>query len=221
MAQILQEFTIVRRILPPDSLPWPLLVLPSVIDRLRDRYKFEEISKAEGDKQAIAGKNGEVSKSGMPQAIQLMAFEPNIVHTQSSGGTDVADHLFEDIGVFLHELDPSRDIGAEYTKTVQTIAVAKLSVPFERIFSEKFLQFQQAILTKALVLPDGKPNIALANLSFRVGYATDRTDFVYLPKPLTLEPRSGSKLSDCIYYTQSPTDPETHRKLLEEFERTM
>jgi len=221
MAQILQEFTIVRRILPPDSLPWPLLVLPSVIDRLRERYKFEEVSKAEGEKQAIVGRNGEIVISGAPRGIQLLAFEPNIVHTQSSGGANVAEGLFEDIGVFVHELDPSRTMSLEYTKTFQTIAVAKLSVPFEAIFSEKFLQYQHNTLTKTLALPDGRPEINLASLSFRVSYATNKTNFVYLPKPLTIEPRSGSKLSDQIYYTQSPTDPDTHRKLLEELEQAL
>ena len=207
MAEILQEFTIVRRIIPPDSLPWPQLVLPSVIERLRGRYKFEEVGREPAQNDAIVFKVGEFSVRGTPQAVQLLAIEPNVVQTQTSGDAEVAESLFEDIKSFVSEVDKSRVLSSEYTKTFQTIAVAKLSVPFESIFNEKLRRYLDTTVRTSLSSKESRAEVALANLSFKVSFATESTDFVYLPKRLTLEPRSGSKLSDCIYYTQSPTDP--------------
>ncbi len=104
MAEILQEYTIARRILPPDTLPWPQLVLASVIEKLRDRYKFEEVGRAEEPNEPIVGKMGEFVVDAIPQAVQLLALEPNVVHTQTTGGSAIAEALFEDIGEFIREL---------------------------------------------------------------------------------------------------------------------
>jgi hypothetical protein len=225
MADILQEFTIARRILPPESLPWAQLTLPTVIERFKERYRFEEVGRPEkenegADASLVAG-NGEFIVDNIPQAVQLFALEPNVVHTQTSGGGEISEALFEDFKNFILEIDPNRKIASEYIKTYQTIAIAQLRVPFDAMLSKKFLTFLESSATTRIGLPDATADISLSSLSFRVTYNTDNKEFGYLPKQLTLEPRSGSKLSDRIYYTQSPTDPATHRILIEEFERAL
>jgi hypothetical protein len=54
-----------------------------------------------------------------------------------------------------------------------------------------------------------------------VNYTRSTTDYSYEPKLFTIEPRFGSRPDDRIYYTQSPTDSETHRRLLEQFEEML
>jgi hypothetical protein len=224
MAEIKEQFTIVRRLLPPESLPWSQLILPTVIERLRQRYKFEEIDRPEdegSDEPPIVANGGEFVMDGIPYGIQQLALEANVVQTHSSGDRRVAELLFNDLKQFILEIDPARVICDEYLKTFQTIAMAKLSVPFDAVFSKKFLSFRDKVVAKTLSTSSAKAHITQGHLSFKISYISEEAEFIYIPKPLTIEPRSGSKLSDQIYYTHSPTDSDTHRKLLEDFEKSL
>ena len=39
------------------------------------------------------------------------------------------------------------------------------------------------------------------------------------PRVFIIEPRAGTNYDDKIFYAQSPTDSDTHLKILEEFEK--
>ena len=106
----------------------------------------------------------------------------------------------------------------QYTTTYQTIAIVKLGVPFEALLSERLREFLAKKAQPMLNLPDAESHIQLAHLSWQVTFKTDSSDYIYQPKALALEPRMGSKPSDNLYYTQSPTDFAGHMELLQEFE---
>jgi hypothetical protein len=63
--------------------------------------------------------------------------------------------------------------------------------------------------------------IYLSNLSFQVRYIPSTDVYSLVPKVLTIEPRAGSDPKENTYYVLTPTDSDTHRLLVEEFEKAM
>jgi len=221
--EVLQTFTIKRRLYPPDAIPWALLLIESNVQRLRERYKFKLLTQEldpNGVVARLSGASGEFSTSNGLQAIQQLIIEPAVLHAQISGGSDVADGFVGDLVEALSEIGNSRILPEtpEITSTYQTIAIAKLRLPSELLFSEKLRTYLNEDVKPKLVLPDGEPEIRLQSLSWGVRYKMESTDFHYLPKLITIEPRQGSRPSDMIYYTVSPTDSKTHLELLNKLE---
>jgi hypothetical protein len=223
MSDVLQIFTIKRLLYPPDAIPWALLQAESNLQRLRERYKFKLFTQELGPNGPTArlnGANGEFSTKKGLQAIQQLIVEPTVLQAQISGGSDVADAFLGDLIEALSEIGNSRILveTLETTHTYQTIAIVRLRLPFERLLSERLHGYLSEEMKPKLVLPDGEPEIVLQNLSWTVRYKMETTDFQYLPKLITVEPRQGSKPSDMIYYTVSPTDSKTHLELLNSLE---
>lgn len=225
MPEILQVFTIERRLFAPEVIPWPYLITQSNQQRLRERYKFSEVVQAvdpQGNPQIVATV-GEFSAGGLVQAIEQFTLGPIAIQFQISADSDKADQFFDDLKTLLTEIDPRARFGEgrERAKTYQTIAIVKLSVPFDALLSEGLQRYISEVASPRLDLPDAKAEVILEHLSWSVRYATQSIDFLYLPKVLTIEPRRGSALSERLYYTQSPTDFRTHKELLRILERQL
>jgi hypothetical protein len=88
------------------------------------------------------------------------------------------------------------------------------------MFSDPVRRFLNEDVAPKVKLPDADAQIALERLGWKITYKTQSTDYLYLPKVLTIEPRAGSNPSEMLYYTQSPTDFKTHKDLLEAFEKS-
>lgn len=223
MAEILQLFTIQRRLYPPDAIPWAFLLAESNLQRLRERYKLKALGQEVGPAGAIAGltgTGGEFSAASGSQIIEQLILQPTVIHFQISGGSEVADEFANHLIQVLSEIGNNKNIlqMPETTRTYQTVAIAKLRLPSERLFSEKLREFLTEVVRPKVVLPGGHPEILLERLSWTVRYKMDTTDFMYLPKAITIEPRQGSKPGDMIYYTVSPTQSRIHLELLETLE---
>jgi len=223
MAEILQLFTIERRLYPPDAIPWAFLLTESNLQRLRERYKLKTLGQEVGPAGAIAGltgTGGEFSAASGLQVIEQLILQPTVIHVQISGGSDIADEFVTHLVQVLCEIGNNNNIlqVQETTRTYQTVAIAKLRLPSECLFSEKIREFLTEVVRPKVVLPGGQPDIVLERLSWAVRYKMDTTDFMYIPKALTIEPRQGSKPGDMIYYTVSPTQSRIHLELLETLE---
>jgi len=224
MAEILQVFTIARHLMAPESLPWSPLLLPTNVQRLRERYKFAELTNAASGSPIVTNQlvasGGEYQCGETIQPIQQLIVEPNVIQFQVGADSDKADVFYRNFIEFLGGLDSKVPL-KEYTRTYQTISVVKLDVPFEAMFSEGMRHFLSNSVPPRLTLSDAEPEIRFGHLVWQVFYKTETTDYVYTPKLLTIEPRSGSKLSDHVYYVQTPTDFRMHMELLEQFERAL
>jgi len=223
MPEILQTFTIERRLYPPDAIPWAVLLTESNVQRLRERYKFNVLTQDLGPNAAVArlvGTTGEFSALNGRQVVQQLVIEPTVLQAQTSGGSDVADGFIADLVEALCEIGNNRMLAEtpEVARTYQTIAIAKLSLPFESLVSEKLRTYLDTDVKPKVKLPNSEPEIRLQNLSWSVLYKMESTDFQYFPKVITIEPRQGSKPSDMTYYTVSPTDSKTHLELLKKLE---
>jgi hypothetical protein len=228
MAEILQVTTILRCLFAPDSIPWAQMTIASNLKKLQARYKMPALGNfpvpdpSGTQTLQIVGMNGEFSVQSSLWPVQQLVVGENLVQVQIGAETATADAFLGDIKQFFSELETSRKIDmSEYTRTYQTAAVAKLNIPFDAMFSEKMLRYLRENVPAKIKQEDAAPTIQLAHLSWQVKYKSEAMDFFYLPKVLTIEPRQGSKISDNLYYTQSPTNSDTHKKLLDEFEAAL
>jgi hypothetical protein len=223
MPEFLQTFTIERRLYTRQAVPWTYLILPSNLQRLRERYKFAALqhqADAVGAGEKIQGTVGEFKIGDALQALEGFIIEPDVVQVQISVPSTESTSFFEDLGAFFADIDPRKGFSEEKlrTKTYQTIAIVRLSVPFENLLSPSLRGWLGDAAAPKLSLPNAEAVISLEHLSWRVNYTTQSSDFLYLPKPLTIEPRVGTKPEDMIYYTVSPTPFESHKEMIEQLE---
>ncbi len=227
MAEVLQVFTIQRRLFKPDAVPWPYLVLQSNLGLLRERYRFTQLglSQPSDTLPAIArvvAKTGEFKIGDKLQAVEQLLIEPTVVQFQISADSSAADLYFDDIASFFTQIDPNKvfSLANEQTRTYQTIVIARLTAPFDAILSGSFRSFLRDTVVPRFRLADTDVEVDLEHLSWAVKYRPQSTEFTYIPKVLTIEPRHGTKEADRIYYTLSPTDFKTHMELLKAFEKS-
>ena len=137
MAEILKVFTISRRLFAPDTIPWPELIIPHGLERVRARYKFNQLAPQLDAAPQIVGDLGQFSVDGVHFVVEQFLIQPNVLQFQISGDRSVADRFFADFAALARGLDSTRDVSvqSQYTSTYQTVAMAKLSVPFEAMFS--------------------------------------------------------------------------------------
>jgi len=222
MAEILQLFSITRHLYQPDALPLARLQLESSLQRLKERYRFTGTAAAPGV--PLLASAGEFLPHGStsPVPVQQVAFVSNAIEVQVSGDTKTAEELHRDLRAFLAEISGGQKPSfPEYAMSVQTLAIVRLGIPVEALFSDKLNRYMTNVAIPAFKLADAELHVQLARLQWVVNYTRDATDYHYEPKLFTLEPRFGTRLSDQIYYTQSPTDSETHLRLLEEIENSL
>jgi len=225
MAEIVKVSTIERHLFGPDAIPWAQLKLPSNLQKLQARYKFAEIRQGtdpSGNIIQLTGVGGEFILEDVPCAVEQLILEPNAMQFQIAVSSDQSLEFFQDVTKFLVEIDTTKVFSSaqERTKTYQTVVTARLAVPSDALFSDPVRRFLKEDVSPRIKLPDTDAQIALERLAWKITYKTQSTDFLYLPKTLTIEPRAGSNPSEMLYYTQSPTDFKTHKGLLEAFERS-
>src|SRR5271157_552813 len=173
MPEILQAFSIERRLYTPEGIPWALLLAESNIARLRDRYKLkafqQEVTPA-GLVARLVGVGGEFVSGPGTQAVQQLAIEPTTVQVHVTGDSEDADAFLSDLGKVLYEIDPLGNFSKakEVARTYQTMAVVRLSVPFDALLSAKVLRFLEESVKPVLAVPRGQPEISLERLSWSV-----------------------------------------------------
>lgn len=222
--EIVSVTTMIRCLFRPDVVPWTDMLAPSNRAKLQSRYKFNEVRQVadpNGNPVQFLFIGGEFSLKGTPRAVEQLVFEPVAIQFQLVTNSDEANSFLEDIFVALAEFRPGGSFSWSLvqTKVYQTTAVARLAVKQTALISEEFRRFIEETASKSVDLPSANAQITLERLGWRVSYQTQSADFLYLPKALTIEPRSGSKPSDQLYFTQSPTEYKKHIELLAEFEK--
>jgi len=225
MAKVIELFTVERRLYSPDSIPWSALALPSAVQRLKERFKFtsfEQGNTPEGTAQII-WTGGEFARRDKVHPVLQLTLQPCIIEFQIGGTAEEADEFYGSLVSFISEVDPEKRLpeSSQYALTYQTIAIAQLSVESGSLFSRELLDYLRDVVKPALQLPDAEADIVWQQLSWSVKYREKTTDFVYRPKVLTIEPRAGSKATERLFYTVSPTDSKTHIALLEKLESTL
>jgi hypothetical protein len=168
--------------------------------------------------QLIAGM-GEVN--GL--AIQQLVIDAVSINLTVAGDHADLSNSYETLRGFLIEIDSKRRMENPklYTTTYQTQSSVKLSIPYERLIAPELMNFLRSKTDVLKPEDSSAAEIYLANLSFQVRYTPNTNIYSLVPKVLTIEPRAGSDPKENTYYVLTPTDSDTHRLLVEEFEKVM
>jgi hypothetical protein len=228
MVEFIQTATIARKLFLPDVIPWSSLLAESNLEKLRSRYKLDEVvpqvpEPATGIPPQVVALRGECVVDGKTLLVQQLLIQPAVVQFQIDGNSDEADKFILDLGAFFIEIETSKQYSEarELTRTYQTVAIVKMSVPIDALFSDRFSRFLKDVVAPRMTPQNTEIDVRVAAVRWNVTYRPATPDFTYLPKPLVIEPRQGSRPSDMLYYTQSPTDFKTHKELLESFEKAL
>ena len=209
-----------RYLFAPNTLPLTNLLMKSNKKALETLFSFQgmQVGADVNQFQLIAGM-GEVN--GV--AVQQLVIDAISINLTVVG--DFADlrNAYEVLRKFLTEIDSKRRMENPklYTTTYQTQSSVKLSIPYERLVAPEFMNFLRSKTDVLKPEDSSAAEIYLSNLSFQVRYIPNTDVYTLVPKVLTIEPRAGSDPKENTYYVLTPTDSDTHRLLVEEFERAM
>jgi hypothetical protein len=209
-----------RYLYAPSTLPLTNLLMKSNIQALGTLFSFQSLQVAADNNQfRLVGGMGEFEK--IP--ILHLIIDAVSITLAVGGDRSDSDLVYQELLRFLTQIDSKKRMEnpALYTMTYQTQSTIKLSVPFERLLADKFIGFLKS--KKDALRPNNASSaeFSLANLSFQVKYTSPSDTYTYFPKVLTFEPRAGSDPKENLYYVMTPTDSDTHRKIVEDFETAM
>lgn len=220
MLDFVDMISMARYLFAPNTLPLTNLLMNSHRKALQTMFSFQGMQAGAdvNQFQLIAGM-GEIN--GVP--IQQLAIDAVSINLTVAGDHADLSNTYEALRAFLSKIDSKRRMEKPklYTTTYQTQSSVKLSVPYERLIAPKFMNF---LRSKTDVLRTGDSSAAeiqLSNLSFQVKYTPNTEIYSLIPKVLTIEPRAGSDPKENMYYVLTPTDSDTHRRLVEDFEKAM
>jgi len=212
------------RIFPADVIPLTKLIIAKhreIINSLFNFERAEPITRAGNTGMSfLAGSCG-----SKPLLIEEVTIEERRIIARVQGTTKEANSVYEEVKKVLEQVNEGRSI-KELLCTHETASSVVLSVPFDRVFSKPFLNFLEKSATRHIGLPWAQHYLAPMGLRFRIQYKlTDDTlvkNYIGLAsKELVIEPRSQSALDDQLYWISSPTDTDTHFKLIDDLEKCL
>ena len=219
------------RLFPYDVIHLRSLITASHLKTFTAPFVFKEVEIGEDENhniQAVKMQKGEFKCRERICPVENLIIEKNRIILKMQSDNEIADQFYRAISKSLIEIDPNgRFKGINYlVKSYHTICVVALDLDFMDIFSGETSMFIKSDALKACsasVKHVAKVRIVPQSLTFSVNYEV--TDKVLLDagvtissKPLTIEPRMGTSLSERRFYTASPTDSKTHFDLISTFE---
>ncbi len=209
-----------RYLFGPNTLPLTNLLMNSNKKALEALFSFQgmQVGADINQFQLVAGM-GEANGA----AIQQLIIDPISINLTVAGDHDALSKSYEILRNFLTDIDPKRRMENPklYTTTYQTQSSVKLSIPYERLIAHEFMDFLKSKIDVLRPDDSSAAEIYLSNLSFQVRYIPKSDIYALVPKSLTIEPRAGSDPKENMYYVLTPTASDTHRMLVEEFEKAM
>ena len=220
MLDFVDMVSMARYLFAPNTLPLTNLLMKSNKKALETLFSFQgiQVGADVNQFQLIAGM-GEVN--GV--AIQQVVIDPVSINLTVVGDFADLSNAYEALRKFLTEIDSKRRMENPklYTTTYQTQSSVKLSIPYERLVAPEFMNFLRSKTDVLRPEDSSTAEIYLSNLSFQVRYIPNTDVYSLVPKVLTIEPRAGSDPKENTYYVLTPTASDTHRLLVEEFEKAM
>ncbi len=220
MLDFVDMISMARYLFAPNMLPLTNLLMRSNVKTLETLFSFQgmQVGADVNQFQLIAGM-GEAN--GV--AIQQLAIDAVSINLTVVGDQADLSNSYEVLRKFLTEIDSKRRMEKPklYTTTYQTQSSVKLSIPHERLVAPEFMNFLRSKIDVLRPDDSSAAEIYLSNLSFQVKYIPKTDIYSLVPKVLTIEPRAGSDPKENTYYVLTPTASDTHRLLVEEFEKAM
>lgn len=212
------------RVFDLDALPSRFIVIPSVVNKITERYRSTlGQNPAQPAIPSLHFNGGEfIHKKITP--INSITFEERRVLLSVLGTSEEADLLFEDLRKTISEvLGSSIAFSPPIIKSDQTSCFATFKVDIHNFFSKPFLNFCEKNLQEFNHFP--KTQISTQPFSLKVEISYQINDPVLInsnisvsSKHLIIERRLQTPPEKNMYFVSSPFDSNTHLKLIDEIE---
>jgi hypothetical protein len=214
------------RLFPPDVIPLMKIPIPQNGKKIQSLFDFQVLEPIE-DQGIFSGIsfNGGTLKGDPSAIIDFVRIEGRRIAVKVHGTSDLATSVFDAVANELQELNNGQQI-REIVCTHETATSVVLSFPFDRVLSNEFVSFLNKSANNYTKNQWAENLILPASLKFAVRYrVTDdaliKSNITLSPKALTIEPRAQSSPEEKLYWVVSPTDTDTHFKLIEDLERAL
>ena len=226
MKEIKTVITTQVRIFPPDRIPLTKVAIPEYGQQIQALFAFASVSpvQQEGALPGIAFTGGLYKPDST--VIESVSIEPRRIIIKVHGSSSTAQSVFDVIRKKLEEFAGKSSSIEEVICTHETSSSVVLDFGFDRLLSEKFKSFLTGPATLYTKITWSDNLIVPLQLSFSVRYkitddALIKRSIGFSNKTLRIEPRGQSSADDRLFWIESPTDTDTHFKLIEELEKTL
>jgi len=209
-----------------DIIPFRYLSTNSAVSYIKDSFNFVELKSLPDSPSSINFTTGEFKLKNKLLIIHSLLIEPRRIMLIISGESKDADLLYKKISTIIDKFDYNKLIkkSEPLLKIEQTSCNVELDFDLNKLFNNKFINY----LNDNLI---NKASNEVVNAYNRE--LTIRSEIIYnkedpnlksnnispLPTFFTIANRIDTNLEDRRYYTVSPTNSDTHFKLLSELEK--
>jgi hypothetical protein len=194
---------------PPDQIPFAILSTQKGSQALIAKFQFqsnEAVPDLAGAGGALAYDRG-IFERGKPLAISRLHISQRNIQFEVNGESEDADAVYAAVVETMKSVDKSF-APTVLTFSEQASCVVKLDIDFDSIFDKRFLAALKEKVTADCVVNGLTPLMEIRKFSASISYAQPQvTDggISIVPKPLTLEPRTGTPLGDRVFFVSAPT----------------
>ena len=231
MEEIKELSVIEHRIYKVDAVPFRQLVTASNLNAFTSLFMFKdtEISEdASNNLLSVKMKLGEFNVDKKIYSIDQLLIDRRSIFFKIQSDSSIAKKFYQNICDVFSQINLHNhfEVDACLIMTSQTTCNVKLDFDFKELLSKTFITYINREASKKLTSAiDNKAKVEILpkTLVFNVNFNVTDNNLLenkisIASKPLTIEPRAGTSAKDRIYYTSSPSDTDTHLKILSTLE---
>lgn len=220
-----------HRIYGSGVLPIWLLASQFGVDLLGDQLKFRQVTVEGGEILGSAGvvaiPKGDDGDERKAVPVRVLSLNERKIALIIDGNSSDANQAFAVIRSLMIEVDQGGRFEAASPEvfTQETSCTATLRFPWTALLPEGAATLVQGDLVEAVAEEGAPARINGVGFAVRFAFTVDerRSDLgiSLADKQFLVEPKLNTRLSDRRYFTTSPTDSETHLRLLRKLERAL
>lgn len=230
MKEITNLSTIKRMMFEQDAIPFAKLATATGLKTFTGPFNFKNVELGEDADKSVTEVRlsiGEYKVDGTLYPIGTITVDRRTLQFNIFADSKIAEKLFITIMELLSALAPEFKQSKPIVSSIQTQCVMTLDVNAMDIFSPNVRALMTNVTNVVTSNYDGmvenvviKPKTIRFEMTFTSGQKLIDKTLSIGAKLLVIEPREGTSLDQRIYYTTSPTDTDTHLKLLKQFEKS-
>lgn len=212
-----------------DRIPYQALLIAKNLTALQGIFHFKAFGPAEGQESpGVAFNIGDFTHEGKDHLIDRLLIQPQRIVVIAGAPSSVCNAFHSALESFLAKIDPFARFSSlpPVFCTEETICAVDLDIEFQDLFSPGFNNFLARELQSAVTSSALKVSILPSRVAVKISYGLTDPDlatagYSIADKVMAIEPRVHTVPSDRRYMAISPTDSETHLRLLEALERAI
>jgi hypothetical protein len=211
------------RLYATDIIPFRFINTDSCLTAIKQAFNFKEV---ESLTDKVNFSKGEFKLNNKIKVLDILSIEPKRIWFNLYGTSKEANSFYTSLRKIIISFDQNELFrrSKALMKIEQTICNATLDVDFKNIFAKKLLDYLNWSVLEKFSSDSAKAYIRGMRLSTEIFYEPKDPNVIshnvsLYPVYFTIEPRVDTPIEERRFHTVSPTDSDTHFKLIEEFEK--